>query len=68
MRAVLVREFGGPEQLRLERVADPGVPPGAPPGERAAVWHEHDQFPRFGGGCGGQEPGSLPGPAEIDRP
>jgi len=28
VRAVLVREFGGPEQLRLERVADPGAGPG----------------------------------------
>jgi NADPH:quinone reductase-like Zn-dependent oxidoreductase len=28
MRAVLVREFGGPEQLRLDRAADPVAGPG----------------------------------------
>jgi NADPH:quinone reductase-like Zn-dependent oxidoreductase len=28
MRAVLVSEFGGPEQLRLSRVADPVAGPG----------------------------------------
>jgi NADPH:quinone reductase len=28
MRAVLVREFGGPEQLRLAEVADPVAGPG----------------------------------------